>query len=87
MKPRYKPMRCADCGLKERLFVKSDGEDWSCTHCGWLQRSSAAGAAELCREAVWHYLIDYMHYAQVAHQGGIEVPAFPPHYAPYIPAI
>lgn len=74
-------MACADEGLQERLFRRSrDGRDYTCSICGWMQHSTAAGAAELCFAATWNSVRHYQRYAQVARTGGITVPELPTHF-------
>jgi hypothetical protein len=73
-------MECADENFAVRTFmlaeVREDGQkDYTCTHCGWLQASAAAGAAELCRLATWHDEAEYRRYADVARSGGFDIPA------------
>jgi hypothetical protein len=80
-----KLMRCADCDLRWRLFrmVGCSSEyagppDYSCGRCGWLQTSTAAGCAELCRSATWHDVAAFADYRRRARAGGFEVPDTPP---------
>lgn len=81
-------MRCADEGLKERQFERSgefDPEgraDYVCTHCGWMQVSPAGGAAELCRLATWHSLVEYEVYRDLARTEGYELPDAPLRFEP-----
>lgn len=75
--PEVIEMGCADEGFAVRKFVRSSeiGEplDYSCPHCGWMQSSEAAGAAELCRSATWQDDAEYQRYAKVAASGGFQV--------------
>lgn len=74
-------MLCADEGLVSRMFTPNDdGSDYTCTGCGWQQRSTADGAAELCLYGTWHSIEEYRRYAAVARAGGFEVPENPPNY-------
>lgn len=74
-------MACADEGFAQRLFRPTrNGRDYTCTLCGWQQRSSAAGAAELCRHATWNDLAKYKTYAEHARIGGETVPEIPPNF-------
>lgn len=52
-------MACADEDFAEREFtqvaVSEPGKpDFACKHCGWLQSSTADGAAELLEHGTWH---------------------------------
>lgn len=76
-------MQCADENFALRMFsvaevLENGKKDYVCEHCGWLQGSTAAGAAELCRSATWHDGAEYQRYAEVARSGGFDVPATPP---------
>lgn len=80
-------MPCADEDMTPRLFTmigepeEYDGPpDYGCHHCGWMQRSAAAGAGELCRLGTWHNMDAYRKYAQIARDGGQVVPDTPPHF-------
>lgn len=77
-------MQCADEEFALRTFVPAgegaDGkQDFVCETCGWMQTSTAAGAAELCGSATWHDAEQYQRYAKVAREGGHDVPATPRH--------
>lgn len=67
-------MQCADEGLRLRVFAPCGDGDYICRHCGWMQISTAAGAAELCRSANWHDVAEYERYAAIAREGGFDVP-------------
>lgn len=67
-------MQCADESLTVRTFAPTSDGDYVCLHCGWMQNSAAAGAAELCRYATWHDEAEYVRYAEVARAGGFDVP-------------
>lgn len=71
-------MQCADEGLRLRAFTPSGDGDYICRHCGWMQISTAAGAAELCRSANWHDAAEYERYAAIARAGGFDVPVKAP---------
>lgn len=74
-----KRMPCADEGMAGREFAQiDDSGDHTCMTCGWMQRSAAAGAAELCVSALWHDAGEYRRYAEVARAGGYTVPDSPP---------
>ncbi|MWL91876.1 MULTISPECIES: hypothetical protein [Cupriavidus] len=52
-------MACSDEDFAEREFAQvavseSGKPDFACKHCGWLQSSTAAGAAELIAHGTWH---------------------------------
>ncbi len=57
-------MQCADEGLRLRAFAPCGDGDYICRHCGWMQFSTAAGAAELCRSANWHDAAEYERYCR-----------------------
>lgn len=71
-------MQCADEGLALRIFSPIGDGDYVCRHCGWMQVSAAAGAAELCRSAKWHDEAAHDRYAAIARDAGLDVPAKPP---------
>jgi hypothetical protein len=74
-------MRCADEGLEDQIFEPANKEatDWYCTSCGWYQRSTAGGCAELCEQAAWFDQKDYEEYRDIAIEGGYSVPETPKH--------
>ena len=74
-------MLCADCKSVAQ-FTKADGEDWTCPRCGFLQRSTAAGARELCLHATWHNAESYRTHRLLALVEFDDVPATPPRFAP-----
>ena len=76
-------MACADEDLAEHEFSPMpDGSAFVCTHCGWIQESAAAGAAELCESATWTSLEGYARYAAIAREAGLKVPDQPLNFEP-----
>lgn len=83
-----KEMRCAGCDWVPRQFhmIGTDDEyegepDYGCSDCGWMQRTEAGAAAELCRLATWHNLASYGEHRDIARAGGHDVPDAPHHLA------
>ncbi len=71
-KPRFMP--CADEDMRPRWFQPIGADDYIC-ECGFMQRSSAEGAAHLCELAEWHSVEAYNDYARIARSAGFKVPS------------
>lgn len=64
-----------------QTFVATEDGDWTCTDCGWSQRTFESGVYELCMSATWHDAAAYAAHADIARRAGFDPPRLPPHQA------